>query len=135
MKEVIKHIIDILDQSHTYKRVNYQLSFRKAYDGNQITLISICLLIFLAGTIGNVIVIKLFIQSTDQPGSRLVVALAVIDLICSVLVPLNNIVENVYGRDHWPLGKAGCLTIKPWMSSTFYGSAWMLVAISLERVR
>ena len=93
------------------------------------------MLIFVAGTIGNGLVIKSFLRAPEQPGSRFIIGLAVIDLVCSVLVPLNNMIENVYGREHWPLGRVGCLIIKPWMSSTFYASAWMLVAISLQRTR
>ena len=115
--------------------IEYRLSFGRSYEAREILLMIIYSFIMISGTIGNVIVIKSFLRKTNQPGSRFVVCLAVVDLISSILVPFNNIVSNVYLGMHWPFGKLACLLIHPWLGSTFYASAWLLVVISLERTR
>ena len=79
--------------------------------------------------------IRSFLQASDQPGSRYVVGLAMIDFLCSILVPFLNIGLITYDSRFWPFGKLGCFVLMPLSSALIYASGWMLVAISLERVR
>ena len=109
------------------------LSFRRAYTASDIAQLILYLFIFVSGTFGNIVVIHSFIRVSEKPGSRFVVALAAIDLITSVLSPSLNISIILY--DYFPWGKIGCKAMFPLTLSATVSSAWMLVAISLERAR
>ena len=115
--------------------IPYQLSLRRPFSVDEISQLILYSMIFVSGTLGNGLVINVFRKATDRPGSRFVIILAVIDLVTSVITPLNNILTILYDFQHWPLGKIGCFLLKPWMESTFFASAWILVAISAERFR
>ena len=112
----------------------YHLSLRRPYDTSDTVEMTLYLFIFISGTVGNGVVIRSFLQARDQPGSRFVVSLAFIDLISSIWVPMMNIILVIYEYKHWPLGEIACL-MSSFTQSTFYASAWFLVAISLERAR
>ena len=115
--------------------ITYQVSFRGPFSWDEILRLILSGFICISGVIGNALVIKSFIRKTDQPGSRFVIGLAVFDFIFSVLVPFINITWDIYGLNHWPFGKIGCIMIKQWVDSNYYASPWMLVVISLERTR
>ena len=106
-----------------------------SYSVKQISQLILYTFIFVSGTIGNGLVVRSFLQASQQPGSRFVIALAVFDFIASILVPLNNITIIIYDYKHWPFGEVGCMMLKPWMSCPSLVAAWLLVVISLERAR
>ena len=121
-----------LDMAHP--AVPFQISFRRPYDIKAITQLLLYSLIFLLGTMGNGMVIKHFIRAQDRPGSRFVLSLAAVDFLSSILVPFTVIISVIY-FPHSPLGHIGALITAPWTLSTYFASAWMLVAVSLERTR
>ena len=113
-------------------------SFRGPFTKVEMSLVSLNTFVFLVGIIGNAMVIKTFYAKRDQPGSRYVLVLAIVDLITSFWIPvivvgviINNISENFAS---WPFGKFVCY-LQPTQFSLFATSAWLLVAICLERVR
>ena len=114
--------------------VNFKISFVGPHY-HTAAWITVYGLIFITGTIGNGIVIKSFLAKSAQPGCRFVVALALVDLISSIWIPLINIVLALYKSVHWPLGKICCYILRPFGISFMFASAWLLVAISLERAR
>ena len=115
--------------------VNYKLSHREPYDWEDKTQLTLYAFIFVTGTLGNGLVVKSFLQTPDQPGSRFVIALAVVDCISSVWIPSLSVLDIVYDHQHWPLGEAACMLLRPWATSLVYASAWLLVTISFERAR
>ena len=115
--------------------IPYRLSFRRAFTATDISGLILYIFILASGTIGNALVVKSFLQAPDQPGTRLVVGLGIVDLVSSIVVPFNNIIIIIYDVQHWPLGRVGCLMIKPWLNSPLFASAWLLVVISFERAR
>ena len=116
------------------KPVNFKISFVGPHYKTA-AWITIYGFIFIAGTIGNWLVIKSFLTKSAQPGCRFVVALALVDFISSIWIPLLNIVLALYKSGHWPLGKICCYILRPFDISFMLASAWLLVAISLERAR
>ena len=108
--------------------------YRRPYNAHDVSQLSLYTFVFVSGTIGNAIVIRSFIGASDQPGSRFVVALATIDFLASVYVPFCNVM-TIISDGHWFLGEVGCFILRPWLESSFSASAWILVAISLERAR
>ena len=123
------------DLEQEYLPILYDLSFRSPFTSMEITQLVLYAFVFISGTTGNLLVIKYFLRSPDQPGSRFVISLALIDLIASILVPIRNSIIIIYEFQHWPLGQIGCYMLWPWTECTLFASAWLLVAISLERVR
>lgn len=116
--------------------VGYPISYREPYTNYDISHTVLLSFIAVVGTIGNGLVIKSFLGNRDQPGSRFVIALAVIDFVSSVVFPLINLIQIVYGiSNHWPIGHVMCLSIEPWTTSLLFSSSWLLIAISLERMR
>ena len=115
--------------------MSYPLSFRSPFTKEEISHTIIYSFIAVVGTIGNGLVIKSFLLSRDQPGSRFVIALAAVDFVTSILVPIRAFVDIAYGYNHWPWGVTACLLIKPWPSAFVSASSWLLIAISLERMR
>ena len=114
-------------------------SLRKPYTTREIVSLTVYAFVFLSGTIGNGLVIKLFLTKVNIPGSRFVIVLAGVDLLASIWVPLYFISTLVFTFHdtllHCPFGNVGCRVIKIWYSSMVYASAWLLVAICIERVR
>ena len=102
----------------------------------------ICLLSLSAiiGTCGNALVIKYFAQSegSSRPGSRLVIALALIDFVSSLWLPGYDIIVlilyNFDGMQVWPLGEPMCY-ISNFYPILNYQTPWFLLAISIERAR
>ena len=110
-----------------------------------IQITALCL-VFLFGTVGNGLVIRVFGFTSQRKlaGTTLVVVLALTDLVSSILVPLDaltHISMNVihrYSQDlikPWPHGKIACYILKSSNSLLVTSSSWLLVAISLERFR
>ena len=126
------HFVHLLDLRRP--PIRYQLSLRRPYNRNDIAYIILYSFIFLSGTIGNGWVIKMFLQVPKQPGSRFVVILASVDFFTSILVPFETMIKIIHNY-HWPFGKIGCWLVFPLFRSTFDASAWLIVAVSLERAR
>ena len=133
IKRVIYSYLYIIDLKTP--PIPYQLSLRQPYTADDILTLTLYTLIFTSGTIGNAVVIKSFLRAPDQPGSRFVIGLGVVDFISSIFTPFGNIMFTIYDHKHWPLGKVGCLMYSSWSDSFQGASSWLLVAISLERAR
>ena len=114
--------------------IRYELSLRRPYHMYEIAQMILYSFIFVSGTIGNGWVIKMFLEAPKQPGSRFVIHLAALDFFTSILIPFTWVIEIVH-NGHWPLGKIGCWLLVPSLRSNFDSSAWLIVAISLERAR
>ena len=114
----------------------------KTFNTGTVAIFILYTLVFLCGTIGNALVIKYNISSstTKRNGSKFVVVLAIVDLISSIWVPfveVNRILfYRPYIRDsHWPYGKIPCYVLNGYFYGMFYSSAWLLVAVGIERIR
>ena len=92
------------------------------------------------GVIGNGLTIKYFRFSPrwEQAGTKLLVVLAVNDLISSIYVPLekmydhyNKIVDNPF----WTLGMPMCYLMHSVTEMFFVATSWLLVIIAYERFR
>ena len=106
-----------------------------------VAFICCCSLIFLVGVFGNALVVKWFNTGSAKHtvGSRLVVILAINDLISSIVVPFAQVHAilqssmDPYGA--WYLGKFLCHILPGIQSMFLIATSWILVAISLERFR
>ena len=114
------------------------LSLRVPFTQKEIFLLFMYVCVSLIGTVGNGMVIRTFHRKQDQPGSRFVLILAVVDCVTSIWIPVTMIGINVNkisdGIYSWPFGKKMCY-LRPFEFSSFFASAWLLVAICLERSR
>ena len=132
----------ICNRSNHYKEqaVLISLSARQPFEVMDIITILLYSLAILIGTIGNASVIKYFAFSniSDRPGSRFVVVLAGLDFFTSMLVPSIYMITNMYYFEkftHCPFGGTVYRSLIAFHPMLFYSSAWILVAISLERAR
>ena len=89
----------------------------------------------LIGTVGNVLVIKNFASANSQgrPGSRFVIVLAAIDFVSSLWLP-SYVLLHILNQGFWPYGEKSCQMIN-FHHLLFYSTAWLILAISLERAR
>ena len=130
----------VCDKSIHPPTVPWSSEFRLSYTTTDI--IELCFFSFaiLVGTVGNTLVIKHFAfgDSSDRPGSRLVIVLAVIDFVSSIWIPSIVLIRIIYRLPnkftHWPSEE---MTWKLAMlyPSLLYATSWLLLAISLERAR
>ena len=113
-------------------------SLRGPYTQTDIFLLFMYIAVFLVGTVGNAMVIQTFYANQDQPGSRFVLILAIVDVITCIWTPVIEIGRIVNNISHyaflWPFGKVACY-LQSFHVSLFFSSAWLLVAICLERMR
>ena len=107
----------------------------------ELVLMIFYVIIFIFGTVGNVLVVKWFMvkKQREKAGNTLVVALAINDFISSVIVPLwqiHHIVRNsLTPPGAWYIGKGLCHFL-PGIAMTFLiATSFLLVSISLERFR
>ena len=113
---------------------------KEHFSGKEILLLTVYILGLLLGTIGNALVIKQFVSfdAHEHPGSRFVIVLAGVDFVSSIWLPFLDIVYTFYDFKvikPWPLGQILCVPIVGFNGIFFFCSAWLLVAISLERAR
>ena len=92
--------------------------------------------IFIFGFGGNCGVVYFLGIKRERPprGHQLIMALAVNDLLSSIIMPvvmLNDIASDF----KWHLGITACVLLPHMNSLFFFASAWLLVAISYERLR
>ena len=92
------------------------------------------------GVIGNGLTIKYFRFSTRwvSAGTKLIVVLAVNDLISSIYVPLEKMYHHykvVMEIPHWTLGMSMCYLMQALTEVFFVATSWLLVVIALERFR
>ena len=102
----------------------------------KIFLCMVYVLIFVFGVLGNASVIYcLSIRvGSVKYGHGFIVALAVTDLLSSVAIPFVMINDLVWDFQ-WHFGSF-CCAILPRLNNVFlFASAWLLVAISIERLR
>ena len=132
-KKDIFFIIDLRQST-----VSMSPSHRGQYTRIEIFQLFLYAFVMLVGTVGNGLVIQKFFIDRDQPGSRFALALGMIDLITSIWLPMGKIgqiVNKISGRVFsFPFGKVACY-LRSFDASLFASSAWLLVAISLERIR
>ena len=105
----------------------------------EVLLLALYTVIFIIGVAGNILVARFFGASNlkKKAGSRLVIALAINDLLASVLVPINQI-HSIISRNlnpvaAWYLGKPLCYTMIGISFTFLLATGWLLVAISIER--
>ena len=115
------------------------LNVRQSFTATDIAQIFFYALNLVIGTCGNAAVIKYFALSdaSNRVGSRLVVALAMLDFISSVWLPCDIIVVILYDFvefNYWPFGEVEC-HIFYFYPMLFYATPWFLLAISAERAR
>ena len=100
--------------------------------------------IIIFGTIGNAFVIRLFRSESrrKQAGTEFVIALAVTDLLSSILVSSSSVLQIVLLSLHpeyltapWPFGRFACHVLPSFNALFVSASAWLLTAISIERLR
>ena len=114
---------------------------RKTYDQDEVAQIAFYSFIFLAGTVGNAVVIKNFVSPhrRDKPGSYFVAALAAVDMLASITIPCLYVTKMIFkyplDQPLWPWGKATCYIATICDSAVYFISALLLAAISLERTR
>ena len=116
---------------------NISLSVRPAFKDREIVSLALYSFVFIVGTVGNVWVIHRF-ASISAAGSKFVQVLACVDFLSSIWVPFLRITYTVCTYDkvhHWPLGEASCRILQFCYQPLFYISAWLLVAISADRLR
>ena len=99
-------------------------------------------ILLVSGVVGNSLVIKWFLPQKNAPGSKLVIALAVTDLVSSILMPFmgtHSIISNTFHPGYtWPkwfLDGALCHVMYGLPLVFVSVSAWILVTISVERYR
>ena len=118
------------------------LALQKPLTSLQVMQLAFYSFVIVTGTIGNGWVIKMIYKDGTNPGSRFIIALALVDMISSIWVPflwIHWIIYEFQGDQttliHWPYGKSLCLIMWPWFPSVLFASAWLLFCISLERTR
>ena len=133
--------VETLFSSSNYSTTNISHNTQQTdYSKEHITLYVVYSLVLLFGAIGNAFVIYLFWSSKRrrQAGAAFVIALALTDLLSSILVPMYGFIMLVIQRTifrTWSLGSFACY-ILPSLNAFFVtASAWLLTAISLERMR
>ena len=98
-------------------------------------------LVVIFGTIGNMLVIAWFGigEKRKNPGSKLVVVLAINDFLASIFVPflqINWIVSfSLNPQDAWYLGKTLCHSLYGIQLTFLVATPYLLIAISMERLR
>ena len=110
-----------------------------AAPGNTVQYVVLSLIVVF-GTFGNAFVIYLFTATSrrGQAGAGFITALAVTDLLSSIFVPMNYFMilemEGSVSKS-WKWGRFLCYSL-PSLNALFVtASAWLLTAISLERMR
>ena len=98
--------------------------------------ISIFCLVFVIGTPGNSYVIYkfAFTKKKSYAGANFVVALALVDLISSFVLPIHNIYLILVGSV-WNFGKFLCYIANNLPAILIGASSWSLVALALVRWR
>ena len=96
--------------------------------------------VILIGTIGNVLVIKYFASGngSSRPGSRFVIALAVVDIIQSIWTPSYIIFWKLHTFTgtitYWTIGETTC-RLSGFHPLLWYATSFLLFAVSIERAR
>ena len=100
------------------------------------TLLSLYVVVITIGVFGNIMVIKWFYVDSKRkkPGSMLVIALAVNDLLASMVAPPFEISTIIFGNI-CTIGKGLCKTLPALYSMLFLATPWFLVTIATERFR
>ena len=119
---------------HTPSPIQYNLTLRGHYTTRDISKLVLYVFIFVSGTIGNLLVIRSFIKTSDRPGTRFVICLEAIHVFASIFIPFHNIILIMYDN-HWPPGYVGCIMMRCWTMTIYDACAWMLVAVSLAKAR
>eukprot|EP00794_Sanderia_malayensis_P015749 gene15749-17338_t len=108
------------------------------YPGNMAASISLCVVVFLIGVPGNLMVSYVLgikkKRNSKNNGDTFIVCLAVADLLASFFVPFVTI-HDVINYPHWYLGEFMCYLLTPLLPLTLIASSWSLVLISLDRYR
>ena len=105
-----------------------------------ISLVTTYSIVMIIGVIGNAIVIHKFItpERRRMAGSTMITTLAVNDLLASIFIPLyqtNQLIEQRNERFAWYLGEVLCIFLPGIQIVSIVASPWILVVISLERLR
>ena len=114
----------------------------KSFTFSDVAIISINCLVFFIGTPGNAYVIHKFAFTNKQyyAGSKFIVALALIDLLASLILPCYGIfrrMNEILNNRHpvWHIGRFLCYLLNN-LHALFLGtSSWCLVAIACVRFR
>ena len=95
------------------------------------------LLVIVFGAVGNILVVKWFGKKSirKKAGNKMVVVLAVNDFVSSIIIPLlriSQIFQNIFQIDQ---GKTLCHLSGGVMEAFLIATSWLLVAISIDRLR
>ena len=129
----------VCNRSITPSPVPWSLNVRQPFEIREIVGIILYSLNILVGTVGNALVVKHFAfgGASGRPGSRFVIVLAGIDFTSSIWVPVSIIMYTLYYNPsfpNWNFGETTC-RITWFFYLLFCATAWLLLAISLERAR
>ena len=106
----------------------------------EITLVVLYVLLVVFGTVGNILVVKWFGKKRmrQKAGNKMVVVLAVNDFVSSIIIPLLRISSifrlKYYSRSTF-IRKILCNFGSGVMETFLIASSWLLVAISIDRLR
>ena len=125
----------ICEKSNRQIDQNKTLGLRQSFSLETVTYICIYSLNILIGTVGNALVIKYFSSRdvSSHPGSRFVVALAVVDFTSSIWIPGQKIIKILFAP-YWPLGEFTC-RFHMLFYLLMFATSWLILAISVERAR
>ena len=106
----------------------------------QVSLVVLYSLVALLGTIGNTLVVKWFGEKNmrQKAGNKMVVVLAVNDFVSSIIVPFLRISYIIRLDDFSQkvvLRKTLCYFAAGIMETFLIATSWLLVAISVDRLR
>ena len=89
------------------------------------------------GVVGNGAIIFVFSKRTGQAGTGFIIALAVTDLLTSINIPILATVQNEYleSKPYIRYGEVLCQLCSNVELVLISISIWLLVSISLERLR
>eukprot|EP00112_Aurelia_sp_Birch-Aquarium-sp1_P002602 Seg1289.12 transcript_id=Seg1289.12/GoldUCD/mRNA.D3Y31 product="Tachykinin-like peptides receptor 86C" protein_id=Seg1289.12/GoldUCD/D3Y31 len=112
------------------------LAIRPTFTAKQIVLITLYVLIFIAGVGGNCSVLAFFKRKTKRTlYDTYILNLAIADIIASLIAPPRAIFTMIMHDDGVFFDKAGCKILSVIEPISVNASSWILTSIAIERYR
>lgn len=124
--------------SNSSHRINISTSSLEPLDRSDFTLIAAFSIIFIIGVIGNILVLYVFKVRTKKRLStmeRLILKLAIVDLLGSIFNPALFVYWQITQNRAWHFGTVGCKIIPTILNITDSVSIGIIVIIALDRCR